>query len=354
MIRRPRLAKTFWTQLLWVSAATWAWAALVTERVLELHEGPLRTGFVVLASVAIAGSASVAAQRLRSSWLRYLPWFLLAGMAARHWQRHTLRGQYEASAPVKSVGPKESPWHPLTTTDLVVRYHTLSSKWLAAPRLRLVSLADFHVTKTLPRAHYEHVFDLVVAQDADLILLAGDYASTPEHIELMARLVPRRWPARLGTFAVLGNHDLWTSPARVREVLGSTGVTLVEGRCEHLPATLGRIAICGTEAPWGPELSTPLDRTELNLLLSHTPDNIYRLAEQGASLVFSGHTHGGQIRLPVFGSVVVPSRFGGLFDAGHFQVDGTDLFVSAGIGADTPALRIYCPPEILVVDITRP
>ena len=89
-------------------------------------------------------------------------------------------------------------------------------------------------------------------------------------------------------------------------------------------------------------------------MLSHTPDNVFRLAERGASLVFSGHTHGGQIRLPGFGSVVVPSRFGGLFDEGHFQVDGTELFVSTGIGADMPILRIYCQPQILVVDLTRP
>jgi len=354
MIPRSRLPKAFWTQLLWVSAACWAWAALVTERVLELHEGPLRTGLVALATLAIAGSASFAARRLSHSGLRYLPWLLVVVMAGRHWQRRALRGHYEASAPLRSVGPSVSLWHPITTTDVVVRYYAQSSSRLVAPRLRLVSLADFHVTKALPRAYYDHIFELLTAQAADLILLSGDYVSHHENIELMASLFARRWPARFGTFAVLGNHDLWTDPARVREVLGSAGVTLVEGRCEHLPAALGRIAICGTETPWGPELSTALDRAELNLVLSHTPDNVFRLAEQGASLVFSGHTHGGQIRLPGFGSVVVPSRFGGLFDQGHFLVAGSELFVSAGVGADLPALRVYCPPEILVVDITRP
>lgn len=354
MFRSLGLPKAFWTQLLWVVAASWAWATLVTGRVLEIPESPWRALLLAVVSVAVVGSASWAARRLSRSQLRYLPWLLLAYLAAGQWYGRALRQRHEAGAPVRSIGPAESVWHPVTTTDVVLRYYALASNRLNVERLRLVLLTDFHVTPALSLAYYEHVFDLVAAQDADLILLTGDYVSAPENVELMTRLFARRWPARIGAFAVLGNHDLWTDPTRVREALGVGRVTLVEGRCEHLPVSIGRIAICGTEAPWGPELPSALDTAELNLVLSHTPDNVYRLAEQGASLVFSGHTHGGQIRVPGFGSVVVPSRFGRLFDEGHFQVAGAELFVSAGIGADMPPLRIYCPPEILVVDITRP
>jgi uncharacterized protein len=86
------------------------------------------------------------------------------------------------------------------------------------------------------------------------------------------------------------------------------------------------------------------------LMLSHTPDNVYDLGDLGADAVFAGHTHGGQIRLPGLGALIVPSRYGRRFDRGHFVVDDTHLFVSAGIGADAPALRLWCPPEIVVVD----
>jgi predicted MPP superfamily phosphohydrolase len=347
------LPKAPWTQLHWVIAASWAWAMLVAERVLEVPGSPLRTLALVLGSIAVVVSASFAARRFAGNPLRHLPWLLFAYLAAAQWYRLALRRQYEASPPIRIVGQAVSLWHPVTTTDLVLRYHTLASNRLSVERLRLILLTDLHVTSALPRAYYEHVFDLVTAQDADLILLLGDYVSDPKNVELMAQVFARRWPARVGAFAVLGNHDLWTDPARVRESLGAAGVKLVEGRCQHLPASIGRIAICGTEAPWGPELSSALDRSELNLVLSHTPDNIFRLAERGASLVLSGHTHGGQIRMPGFGPIVIPSRFGRLFDEGHFNVAGSDLFVSAGIGADMPPLRIYCQPEIMVVDITR-
>jgi predicted MPP superfamily phosphohydrolase len=87
------------------------------------------------------------------------------------------------------------------------------------------------------------------------------------------------------------------------------------------------------------------------LVLSHTPDNVYALAEQGATAVFAGHTHGGQMRVPWLGPLIVPSRYGRRFDRGHFDVEGTHLYVSAGVGADAPPLRLWCPPDLVVVDL---
>jgi predicted MPP superfamily phosphohydrolase len=89
------------------------------------------------------------------------------------------------------------------------------------------------------------------------------------------------------------------------------------------------------------------------VVLTHTADNIYRLRHGGAALVFAGHYHAGQIRLPWLGSLVVPSAFGRLFDHGHFLLGRTHLFVTAGIGAGSPAFRICCPPDVLVVDLVR-
>jgi len=346
-----RSAEARWTQPLWLIAGATLWALFVMERILELHEGPARTALVVVGFATVVGSAGFATRRFGRSRLRYLPFLILALIAMREGFRQLRRRQYTASAPVNRVGRSESLWHPLTTTDLVLRHYALGSPQLAAARLRVVMLTDLHVTAALPPAYYERVFDLASEQSPDLILLSGDYVSKPDNIELMQRLFARPLRARFGVYAVLGNHDFWTDATRVRAVLRSAGVILVDERCQHLPPAVGRVAICGTEAPWGSGLSSRLDRSELNLVLSHTPDNVFRLAEQGASLVFSGHTHGGQIRLPGVGAVVVPSRFGRLFDQGHFRVDGVDLFVSAGVGADMPALRVYCQPEVLVVDI---
>ena len=98
--------------------------------------------------------------------------------------------------------------------------------------------------------------------------------------------------------------------------------------------------------------SWPPGYDDFIIALSHTPDNIYDLAKLRVTAVFSGHTHGGQLRMPWLGALVVPSVYGRRFDQGHFLVDGTHLFVSAGIGADHPPFRVGCPPDILVVDWT--
>jgi predicted MPP superfamily phosphohydrolase len=67
--------------------------------------------------------------------------------------------------------------------------------------------------------------------------------------------------------------------------------------------------------------------------------------------VFAGHTHGGQFRIPFLGPLLMPSRYGRRFDQGHFVVEGTHLYVSAGVGADAPNLRLWCPPDLVVVDL---
>ncbi len=91
----------------------------------------------------------------------------------------------------------------------------------------------------------------------------------------------------------------------------------------------------------------------LHVVLSHTPDTRYRLSACSADLMFSGHYHAGQIRAPMFGPIVVPSIYGRRFDHGHFVVNGTHLFVASGIGAANPPVRIYCQPDIFVVDLVE-
>ena len=89
----------------------------------------------------------------------------------------------------------------------------------------------------------------------------------------------------------------------------------------------------------------------MTLVLTHTPDNIYELSGPGVTAVFAGHYHAGQIRIPLLGSLVVPSAYGRLFDHGHFVVNGTHLFVTAGVGAAVPPFRVYCQPDVFIVDI---
>jgi hypothetical protein len=254
---------------------------------------------------------------------------------------------------VRSVGAAASLWHPITTTDLVVHFFELPEPALRVKRLRVAQISDLHISSRLPKAYFEAALDSVVAQDPDLIFVTGDNVSHVDSLPLLSEVLTGRLHARFGVFAVLGNHDFETAPEAVRQALSAAGITRVSSDCVRLPQSIGRVVVCGTEAPWGPKLETPLAAHDLSLILSHTPDNIYDLAAQGASVVFSGHTHGGQLRVPGFGALVVPSSYGRRFDEGHFRVGGADLFVSTGLGAYHPPLRIYCQPDVIVVDLVN-
>jgi predicted MPP superfamily phosphohydrolase len=352
-----RLAKRYRTPRLIATgaAALGVWAFVMNRWIINWVESDLKHFATVTSGVALGALAVV------PIWRRWRgPWALVAlaliacftlGELHRAWLRHRY-------AVEEAGGASFELFHPVTTTDLVVRHFTLPLHGLGMARLRVLALTDLHVTEALPAAYYEHVKRSIHDQDPDLVVYTGDYLSRIQRLPLLEAFLADVPRGRLGTFAVLGNHDYWLEDERVAQAFARAGIPLLSGTCHVVPvAGTPGVRLCGSEAPWGPALSraaiarsapgtTPL------IVLTHTPDNVYDLAELGAALVFAGHTHGGQWRLPLLGSFLIPSRYGRRFDLGHFKVENTDLFVSAGVGSDQPPLRLYCDPELVVVDVT--
>jgi predicted MPP superfamily phosphohydrolase len=107
------------------------------------------------------------------------------------------------------------------------------------------------------------------------------------------------------------------------------------------------LVVVGDESPWrkpAPDLSAA-PAGPFRLCLSHTPDNIARARRDGIDLMLSGHVHGGQVRVPVFGSLLVPSRYGRRYDCGTFDESPTLLHVGRGLSGEHP-LRFLCRPEV--------
>jgi predicted MPP superfamily phosphohydrolase len=153
-------------------------------------------------------------------------------------------------------------------------------------------------------------------------------------------------------YAILGNHDYWADGVEVSDVVQSFGIQMLGNGWRDIVMNGGRLIIQGCEIPWNKQECEPpvLREGDMLLTLSHTADNIYWLNKAGATAVFSGHYHGGQFQLPVLGPIIVPSYYGRRFFHGRYNVNGTHLFVSAGVGADEPPVRIYCPPDIFIID----
>jgi predicted MPP superfamily phosphohydrolase len=322
---------------------------LLNRSVIQWVDRPAKTVAIVALALALGLAIALpAALAWRGPWGR-LSAGVLALFALGEGRRAWLRHEYRATD-----APPAELLHPVTTTDLRVRHFSIAVPELGSHQLRVVHVSDLHVNEDLPPDYFQGIHEAIRGAAPDLIVMTGDYLSRADRLPALAAWLEGLPPTPYGAFAVLGNHDYWVGRSdEIRSTLARAGVRVIGGTCATLSVGDQHVRVCGTDAPWGPsfEPAEPASNAAATLVLSHTPDNVYALAEQRVTAVFAGHTHGGQFRVPVLGALVVPSRYGRRFDRGHFAIDSTHLFVSAGVGADSPPLRLWCPPELVVVDL---
>lgn len=242
----------------------------------------------------------------------------------------------------------------LTTDHLHVKKCIVPIEKMNGTPLRIVQLSDLHFDQSLPPSYFRSCFTEASKLDPDFIFLTGDFSDDPD---IIRQFIPdiRELKSRFGVFGVLGNHDYFAGAREVELILEEAGVEMLGDSCKSVAVNNGdRVNICGTEYPWSGKLSSyKANGDMLNIILSHTPDNIFDLSSNPVDLVFSGHLHGGQWRFPFIGSLVIPSIRGRLLDYGHFRINDTHLFVTSGVGTVWIPFRIRCEPEILIVDVIR-
>lgn len=325
---------------------------LLNRVLIGIRDSSAKLPLVLASFVLLVAMGLVAGVFLpRPPWI-FIPVALLVVVLLGEAQRAIIRYSCAGSAPVDTIPHKIDIMSPVTTTDLVVhRYRMSHPKWHGTP-LRIVHLTDLHVHPAFPPEYYQKVMSVAEQADADIAVFTGDFVTSAEALpRLKAFLRP---VAKLESYAVLGNHDYWAGPDAVRKVVLESGLSLLSDESRHRAIGDNRIVVTGYDYPWGGGTGSisPQAGDVLHVVLSHTPDNIYRLSEASVDIVFAGHYHAGQVRIPLLGAVVMPSVYGRRFDHGHFVVNGTHLFVASGVGAATPPVRIYCQPDIFVVDIT--
>jgi uncharacterized protein len=378
-----------WLQGLFVAAASVGAGASVFVFVLNrqlsyvefLHKRVLLGGMLAILLGSAAAGLAVASGLLTGSWLKaflLLPGTILVILLYGEVRLVVQRFRYRAPQPVSyathiftgtqllstegGASPYRS-WHPIKTTDLALRRYVVDVHGVSLPpvstgeTLKVVQLSDFHYSPRLPFAYFRAAVERAMGEAPDIVLLTGDFLTFQEDAVRLPELF-EGLRGRLGIFATLGNHDYWAGSGPVVEALDKAGIPLITNNCVRLPLWEGvSLRLCGIDDPWGQPAWQPPEfyPGDLNLIISHSADNIYRLRQYPFTGVFSGHFHAGQVRIPGFGALVLPSRFGRRFDHGHFQFKNdtagyTHLFVSAGVGSATPLLRIYCQPDIFVVN----
>lgn len=340
----------FFSVILFGVAGGCLFLLLLNRSLLLLADSKAKNPLILLAALMLIGGSCVAGFYLaRPPWF-FIPFGVFGLLVLGEIRELYLRRLYRGSPPVDTHPHRVSITAPITTTDLMVHRYEVSMSKVIKP-LRIVHITDIHADQRFPWEYYKKALDTAASYNPDIAVFTGDFIS---HIKALPCLKEILRPiATTATYAVLGNHDYWVAPEAIAESLRATGIHVLNHETHLLTIGHQPLAVTGYDYPWGTQATTiPVQSTEkIHIVLTHTPDNIYRLAHCKADLVFAGHYHAGQVRLPLRGSIVVPSIYGCRFDHGHFIIEQTHLFVASGIGASYPPVRIYCQPDIFVVDI---
>ena len=226
------------------------------------------------------------------------------------------------------------------------------------PPVRAVLISDIHVSgPDMPPSRLARIVEQINALRPDVVLIAGDlvsdkrtatrHYSTAETVAPLAALRPG-----LGTFAVLGNHDHWRDAAQVRTALAAAGVRLLDNEAAAVgPLAIGGLGDAHTDHDDLPATLARMRRLPgARILLSHSPDPFPELPAD-VGLMLAGHTHCGQIRLPLIGAVSTMSDHCDRYACGRVDDAGRTLIVGAGLGTSILPLRLGARPDLWLVTI---
>lgn len=222
---------------------------------------------------------------------------------------------------------------------------------------RIVFLTDTHVASFVRRSFYKALCEQARNFDPDLVLLGGDFVTWNRHIALMGEVLSPAFAARDGAYAILGNHDYWAGGDEVRATLEARGVKFIINKSTQLRRGRATLSLIGIDEIYRgtPDVAAAfagVDESKPCIGVSHHPDVIDLVEDRRLDLLVCGHTHGGQIRFPFFGAVVVPSQHEDLYAAGFRRLRNVLIYVSRGIGS-IPPLRILCRPEVATFILRR-
>ena len=223
----------------------------------------------------------------------------------------------------------------------------------------IAQLSDLHYHPYFSAGVIRKAVELVLQSNADVLALTGDFVTLPEFREVDPDAAKAAVPCavllkplrpKLGVYAVLGNHDSYTDPAYVTEALTDIGIKVLQNEAFPVERDGHRIWIAGVQDVLAgfADLDMALERIpreEAVVLLAHEPDFADEVAKHPVDLQLSGHSHGGQIRLPLLPPPVLP-RLGRKYPMGLRTVGRMALYTNIGIGTIGVPIRVLAPPEV--------
>ena len=251
----------------------------------------------------------------------------------------------------------------------IVRKEIALRRWPARLEgFTIALLSDFHYDPYFSVHPLRSSIGMVNALHPDLIVLAGDFVSVPFAdddasaraaafaAEPCAKLL-RQMKAPHGLWAVLGNHDALTDPNRVTDSLRSQGIPVLANQSAPIESNGARFWLCGVDDVLNqiPDLTATLHNIpsdESMVLLAHEPDYADEVARYPVDLQLSGHSHGGQVRVPFLPPLYLPP-LARKYIWGLYKIGGLTLYTNPGLGTVGVPVRMNCPPEITLLILRR-
>lgn len=222
-------------------------------------------------------------------------------------------------------------------------------------------LSDFHYDPFFSVHPIRRSVDLVNHLRPDLVVLTGDFVTVPisgdastaaAAAEPCAEILGQL-RAPFGLWAVLGNHDIFSDPRRITSALAAKGIRLLLNRSVPIEKDNARFWLCGVDDVMGgfPDLPATLRNVpsgEASVLLAHEPDYADYVTRYPIDLQLSGHSHGGQVRLPLATPLFLP-ELARKYIWGLFKIGALTLYTTAGIGTVRVPVRFNCPAEVTFI-----
>jgi uncharacterized protein len=277
-------------------------------------------------------------------------------------RRHFLRRGLWLGAGAMALGSYSTLYEP---NDIQVRTIDVHLRRLpsAFDGFRIAQISDIHYGEFLGANHVVNVVGHANAAKPDLVVATGDFVT----LHWDANNQSRKHDARVaepcavtltglksahGAVAVLGNHDYGTDPGFVADALSSHGIRVLRNQAYPLEIAGQRLWVAGIDDALGraADISGTMAQVppgEACVVLVHEPDLADSVARYPADLQLSGHSHGGQIRIPLLGAPVLP-ELGRKYSLGSYRVRDLQLYTNPGVGVINLPMRFDCPPEVTV------
>ncbi|WP_296815875.1 metallophosphoesterase [Brevundimonas sp.] len=254
---------------------------------------------------------------------------------------------------------------------MTVRHVVVESDRWRGPPLRIGLISDTHVTSPhVDARRVRRVVEQMNAERPDVVVLLGDYVGghLPSHVrsaaerdQILAGLTAfGQLSARYGVFGVQGNHDSWFDELSTADALERANVVVLENRATVIERADGSFWIAGLADLYSRRHTASVDAALADvpqdapaLLLTHWPDPFDEVPSRVA-LTLAGHTHCGQVNLPVLGRLIHASAGSARWQCGLYQEGGRQIFVTGGVGVSILPVRFRAPPEIVILTLRSP